>query len=371
MNHREKLRNLYNLSSSINDINDIPQEYQNYITIIADNVYNQKAVYTVLVTLLVHKTLFPKQDIRYHQVNLKDGFSGRTIDTEFITPTLKELGLPSMAESGWLTRSLEQPYPYLLDYQGKISNKKVKLAFLEILDYIQRYSNCSQNILRILLHTIINLQNKNIIEIIKISEPDTLSISNILSVLEEHFSAKYGLRGGSKLPVLAIYAVYKSLIKEIKRYENKTLQILGSHTASDLTSKSSGDIQIFDQNNHLFESVEVKHDKLIDITMVRIAYEKIKKFNPQRYYILSLKDLKDSDLQDIKNLIEEIREEHGCQVILNGVIPTLKYYLRLIPLQNFITNYSDLVVNDTELKIQHKQKWKELIEKLNSDEEIY
>lgn len=371
MNHQEKLRNIYNLSFSINDINDIPQQYQDYITTIADNVNNQKAVYTVLVTLLVHKTLFPEQDIRYHQVSLKDGFSGRTIDTKFITPTLKELKLPSMAESGWLTRSLEQPYPYTLAYQGNISNERVKLAFLKILDYVERYQNSSQNILRILLNNIIDLQNKNIIEISRISDPDTLSISNILSILKEHFLINYHVRGGSKLSVLAIYAVYQSLIKEIKRYENKTLQILGSHTASDLTSRSSGDIEIFDKNNQLFEAIEVKHDKLIDITMVRIAYQKIKKFNPKRYYILSLKDVKDSDLQDIKNLIGEIREEHGCQVILNGVIPTLKYYLRLIPLENFITNYSDLVINDIELKIEHKQKWNELIKKINSDEEIY
>ena len=371
MNHQEKLRSLYNLSSSIDDISDIPQQYQDYITTITENVYNQKAVYTVLVTLLVHKTLFPEQDIRYHQENLNGGFSGRTIDTKFITPTLKELGLPSMAESGWLTRSLEQPYPYTLDYQGKISNKRVKLAFLEILDYIQRYPNSSQNILRILLNKIIDLQNKNIIEINKISDPDTLSISNILSALEEHFLTKYGLSGGSKLPVLAIYSVYQSLINEVKRYENKILHKLGSHTASDLTSRSSGDIQIFDENNHLFESVEIKHDKLIDITMVRIAYEKIKKFNPKRYYILSLKDLKDSDLQDMKKLVQQIRQNHGCQVILNGVIPTLKYYLRLIPLENFMTNYSHLVINDAELKIEHKQKWNELIEKLNSDEGIF
>jgi DNA (cytosine-5)-methyltransferase 1 len=57
--------------------------------------------------------------------------------TLYITPTLKELGLPSMAESGWLTRSLEQPYPYNLDYQGKISNKAVKKAFLNIIDYVE------------------------------------------------------------------------------------------------------------------------------------------------------------------------------------------------------------------------------------------
>ncbi len=54
--------------------------------------------------------------------------SGRSIETKFITPTLKELGLPSMAESGWLTRSLEQPYPYTFDYEGKISGKGISIS---------------------------------------------------------------------------------------------------------------------------------------------------------------------------------------------------------------------------------------------------
>ena len=43
----------------------------------------------------------------------------------------------AMAESGWLTRSLEQPYPYTLDYEGKIRNKTVKDAFLQILNDIE------------------------------------------------------------------------------------------------------------------------------------------------------------------------------------------------------------------------------------------
>ena len=35
----------------------------------------------------------------------------------------------------------------------------------------------------------------------------------------------------------------------------------------------------------------------------------------------------------LKSVIDEVKKEHGCQIIVNGVIHTLKYYLRLI---NFI-----------------------------------
>lgn len=42
-----------------------------------------------------------------------------------------------MKESGWLTRSLEQNIPYELDFLGKIQNKNVKAAFLNILNDVE------------------------------------------------------------------------------------------------------------------------------------------------------------------------------------------------------------------------------------------
>ncbi|MGL5061650.1 MAG: hypothetical protein ACRC62_16900 [Microcoleus sp.] len=365
MNHKEKLKNIYSLSFSISDIKQIPQQYLEYILLIGDQAYKQKGVYTVLVTLLTHKSLFPEQDIRRHQSSMPGGFSGRTIDTVYITPTLKELGLPSMAESGWLTRSLEQPYPYNLDYQGKISNKAVKKAFLSIIDYVQSNPDQADNVLRLILNKVIDVQAQSIVNVAKLVNPDTLNILSIISCLEEHFSTKYQVRGGSKLPVLAIYAAYKSLLDEVKRYENCILAPLGSHTASDLTSRSSGDIEVFDEQGQICEAIEVKHEREIDLRVVRVAYEKIIRFNPKRYYILSCKNIKASEIQEINNIISQVREEHGCQIIINGVIPSIKYYLRLIALENFVSNYSNLVSIDTELQAVHKIKWNELIDKLS------
>lgn len=278
MNHKQKLKNIYSLSFSISDIKNVPQKYLEYILTIGEQAYKQKGVYTVLVTLLTHKSLFPEQDIRKHQSSMAGGFSGRTIDSQSITPTLKELGLPSMAESGWLTRSLEQPYPYNLDYQGKISNKVVKEAFLNIIDYVQKMPEQADDVLRLILNKVIELQAQSIVNITKLVNPETLDILTIISCLEEHISTKYRVRGGSKLPVLAIYAMYKSLINEVKRYENCVLGPLGSHTASDLTSRSSGDIEVFDCQGKVFESVEIKYDKEIDLTIIRIVYEKIRTF---------------------------------------------------------------------------------------------
>ena len=53
-------------------------------------------------------------------------------------------------------------------------------------------------------------------------------------------------------------------------------------------------------------------------------------------------------------------------MIINGTIPTLKYYLRLITsTEKFLDNYSKLVELDQELQVIHKMKWNEILSKLD------
>lgn len=361
MNHKKKLLEIYRHSSIIKNISNVDGDVVEQIVLIGEKISSQKGVFTVLVTLITHKILYPKQDIRYHQSNMEGGFSGRSIDTKYITPTLKELGLPSMAESGWLTRSLEQPYPYFLTYNGKISNKSVKKAFLEIIDYVEKHPKKATSVLRILLNQAIAAQKRLVVPITPLTNPENVTIQKVIESLNIHFSTNYKIHGGSKLPVLAFYAIYELLIDEVKRYENCTLLKLGSHTASDRTSKSSGDIEIL-KNGVAFEAIEVKLDKKIDANMVRITIEKIHRFNLERYYIFSHVGVKAEDKEVIQHLITGTKEKHGCQIILNGVLSTIKYYLRLIDdTQEFIKIYSQLVEEDSELKRVHKMAWNRIV----------
>lgn len=366
MNHKEKLLQIYQSLSEL-EISEIhlPEEYKNYVAEIAKKCFARKAVHTVLITLLVHKILHPSQDIRYHQAEMPGGFSGRTIDTKYITPTLTELGLPAMAESGWLTRSFEQPYPYTLEYNGNISPKSVKTAFLNIIDFVQQYPEKAEDLLKCLLKSIKATKDDNLVEIIKLTNPEKLDIKSIVNALDEHFNYDYKIVGGSKLPVIAFYAIYKILVREISRYNSCTLRKLGSHTASDRTSKTAGDIEVFDCNNNLVEAIEVKHCQEITLQIVYRAKQKIIKHNPSRYYIFASKDIKQSEVEKINNLIKEIADEHGCQVILNGITPTIKYYLRLImSVTEFISEYSQLVESDDEIQKIHKEKWNEILGRL-------
>lgn len=338
------------------------KDTKNNIKTIAEKSFSQKGVFTVLITLAIYKMKHPTQDIRIHQSQLKNGFSGRSIDTKYITPILKKLELPSMSESGWLTRSLEQPYPYTLDYEGKIGNIKVKNAFLQLIFEIEVKNIKPKYILTELFKIVMVIQKQNKIKIQPLLNPEKLTISKMISLLENHFFYNYKTFGGSKLPVLAFYAIYKLIIQQTTRYNSCFLKELGSHTASDRSSKSAGDIEVF-KNGKLFEAIEIKLDKPINENIARIAKEKIVKFNPKRYYLLSCNETND---QKIDKIISEVKKEHGCQIIVNGVIPTLKYYMRLVEnLEDFYKIYSKLIEVDSELKPIHKKAWNDLTEDIN------
>lgn len=140
INPKQTLWEIYQKSDDVSDIT-IDEKINDYLQFILNRISQNKGVYTVLVTLALYKYLNPHQDIRQHKIELPSGFSGRSFDFKYVTPTLKEIGLPAMAESGWLTRSLEQAYPYDMNYRGKITPEALKLAFLHVVDYIQKGKN--------------------------------------------------------------------------------------------------------------------------------------------------------------------------------------------------------------------------------------
>ena len=340
---------------------ELPDSIKQNLDAIARKCYAQKGVYTVLTTLLLYKIDHPGQDIRRHQSNMDGGFSGRSFDTKYVTPELKRLGMPSMAESGWLTRSLEQPFPYDLKYNGKIQGG-IKNDFLMSLDYVEKNPTIAKEMLEFFLAKVQSIVKSNIIEIAPLKDAEQLTIDKIIHALDTHFNYNYGTHHGAKLPVLAFYAIYELIIKEVKRYDGCELAALASLTACDLTSKASGDIEIFRDGKH-FESIEIKLNKKIDAAIVRVVEEKIYKFNPERYYVLSYYGIQEGEEAEIKNIVSRVKHSHGCQIIINGLLPTIKYYLRLISsLKEFVKRYSELVQNDEEIQKIHKEIWNQIIE---------
>lgn len=318
----------------------------------------RKGVFTVLFTSLIYKIIHPEQDVRKHQSGFDGGYSGRTFDTKFITPFLKDKSFPAPSETGWLTRTLETNSPYELDYRPNITPKLLKSAFLKVLHEIHSVTDPKECALYLLQGLTIQRNS----QMIDLAKPVTLPISRIIEILSKHFDKKYSSEGASRLPVLALFASYKCMINEIRRFEGKILLPIESHTSADLRSGRIGDIDIVDEEGKAFEAVEVKHGIPITANLIKIAFEKFKTTQVKRYYLLSTADIDLSQKEEIEIEIERIKNIHGCHVIANGLTNSLKYYLRLLSsTAEFIENYVNLVEEDKALKFEHKKEWNNII----------
>lgn len=362
----EFLENIYNESMAVvgsdNEIkSDLNITIANHLLEILGRSESAKAVITVILTSAVYKKLNPEQDIRNHQTSIPNGYSGRTFDSKFITPFLKSVKFPAMAESGWLTRSLEQKVPYDSNYSGAIRPDSLKSSFLQTIDFIQKGKDIDK-LLSYLFQGLIIQRNAQQIDLAK---PLNLPIATIIDLLSKHFDTRYSAEGASRLPVLALYAAYQCLVNETKRFERKVLLPMENHTSADSRSGRIGDIDIVDEKERAFEAVEVKHGIPITAQLVKDAFEKFKTTQVNRYYLLSTANIDTSQADKINKEIERIKNIHGCHVIANGLTNSLNYYLRLLSdTSEFIENYVNLIEIDTALKFEHKKVWNNIISQM-------
>ncbi|MCE7128288.1 DNA cytosine methyltransferase [Campylobacter coli] len=351
------------IALDFNNISLIDYQLDN-VKIVVEKEESSKAVFTVLVSSLTYKCLHSEQDVRMHKTELKNGYSGRGFDTKFVTPFLKQKQfLGAMKESGWLTRSLEQAHPFTLDFPGKIQSSRLKDAFLQILNDVEVNGANPLEYLLALFNLSIKAKKDRAVEIINpITSENKLDIKDVMAILEKHFYYKYNSRGASILPVVALYSVYECMIMELKRFENKKLLEISSHYSSDKNSGNAGDIVVLNSDNSLYEVVEVKFDIEPSLIMLLDAYSKIKPTSIQRYYILSTKIANDAAVKQINDKIKEIRKEHGCQVIVNGLMQSLKYYLRLLSNTDlFIERYAKNLQKHPEINSEHKVSWNNIV----------
>ena len=359
-------------------LGNLSTQEKSWVSVIAKEASSQKAVLTVLITSLVKKIETPSQDVRLHQSKMNGGYSGRTLDTNIVTPFMhRNFKKYSMKESGWLTRSLEQPVPFTLDYPGEIRDKEVKDAFLQILNLIEE-KNADPEKYLIVIFIYLELEKRAIqtylSRVPRISSG--VPIELVVSLLTEHFNRPYHSYGASKLPVLVIYSLYQTMVTELVRFKSKKLLLLKSHVTADLKAKSLGDVEVIDEHGDFFEVVEIKFGIPISYDMVKIAYdEKIKSSSVNRYYFLTSAEpyINEDEKEDLTELIAQIRKDHGCEVILNGLIPSIKYYLRLIgSTRDFIERYSQNlkqeIATSSEIKKEHVEAWVELLKRIDKQE---
>lgn len=200
------------------------------------------------------------------------------------------------------------------------------------------------------------------------AQSGTVTIETIVNLLQRHFFHDYGVAGASRLPVLGVYSMYK-IFMVIGRYNTKTLSPLKTHTTSDTKFGGIGDIEVLDEKGNFFEAIEIKHNISISPELIHYAYQKFCETSVSRYYLLTTAEPNVDNPDTVDSLIHQIRVQHGCEVIVDGILPSLKYYLRLLSdPQLFLHVYSKNLHLDfngnTDVKEIHLRRWNELLEPL-------
>ncbi len=353
-----------NRADTFNDV------IRNDIDFLIAKIEKNKSIVAALITSLVKKISDPEQDIRLHRTDFENGYSARSLDTKFTTPFFKKY-FPKYAnkESSFLTLATRERIKWTKD-EGKglkIRDKKLKDSFLNVFEQIEIGNKNPNEYLTYLFCRLIELSIKDGLVFQSAEEQNedvyVLNINLIIEMLQKHFSEKLS----SRLPVIAIYSVYEILIPNSKRYENKKLLSLQVHTSSD--KHGFGDIEIYDDKDEPFEIVEIKHNIPIDKYLIFDIVKKIEQTKINRYYILTTFqegfETKETE-KFVNEFILQIKRQKGVDIIANGIIPTLKYYLRFIDDYNlFVRSYTKNLINDaknsTEIKTFHIEKWIEIL----------
>lgn len=345
---------------------DLPNEglsarFQEALERMSRSAEKASAAFTNIVTCLTIKVVMPEVDIRYHQVQIqKDtdrpaGFGFRNLSEVVIYPWLSDHTFDG-AKSGWQTRTLERLKPYTLDYAENIGD--VKEPFLTCFDEVEEQGQSAVLGLRYLLFLqVVSRESKHI----RLSVPQTQDIALIVELFRQHFFHSYRARGASRLPVLALYAIYSVMMDELGRFQGKELKLLEEHSAADVQTGAVGDIEVVSTHNQsVFEAIEVKHNIPMSEKIVIDVEQKISTKKLDRYYILTTHANCEPDAQTMQR-IRGIRTLYQCQIIANGVLPSLRYYLRLVtdPSQVF-PRYVTLLQDDLAIAHEHLVVWNEI-----------
>jgi len=324
----------------------------------------QKATtgYLNIVTGLAIKAAYgEKVDVRYHQTQIQKntdrpaGFNFRGVSESIIYHWMEKHEFHG-AKSGWQTRTFERPKPYFLDYDENIG--VIKEPFLALYDQLETHHQDAKLGLALLLLRRIELREKANITLAIPKIQDVIQITNLFA---SHFFYKFkDSKGGSRLPVLALYAIYKVLVSELNRFDGKVLKELEMHSAADSQTGSLGDIEVANEDGSIFEVVEVKHMIPITKELVDVAKQKIRGSQVDRYYILTTHSQHEPS-DEVNREVDNVKRLLGTQMIVNGVIPSIKYYLRMLSNPgSVLPYYAKELEKDTGISFEHRDVWNKI-----------
>jgi DNA (cytosine-5)-methyltransferase 1 len=316
----------------------------------------------VALTLSAYKAVAPQQDITAHMTDFPGGFAGRAIDTDVTVPFLQAHSLPKSSQSHWLTRRIVERRLT----KGLIPKTTPKQAGPLLVQVVNAVNDSNDPEVAAAVVTLIMLElvlerNRSRVSL---TRPKHLTIAEVVALLDRHFS-RYYKKNAPRLPQLAMYAAYECLLDSVERYSALALDPLLSVKAADRKAGTVGDVVVRSEGVP-FEGVEVKLGIPVSQTHVFDAIDKLRSATVERYFVLSTAGVDSGDRDAVEQLVGEFRASNGCEIIVNGVVETISYYMRLLESPfDFIVRYVNLVETDDDLGYEHRVAWNEICAELH------
>lgn len=230
-----------------------------------------RALVGLTVLQLAVKAIEPSQSIRLHKggsrgsgFGWRQGISMRSIDTEYITPVLREEGLVKLNSFGFMmTRTLAENYPYTKVY--KAAMRGARAEWIDIVDGIERGEMQPLPALQYFLAKLLNNAAKFeelAIDTLKttqekIDSGEIRCIDDVLKIVGQHMSeSSYAAR----IMEISMHALMQAL-QEVGALGSASLIPLSQMRSANKKHGNIGDIELHDAGK-IIEAWDAKYGKV-------------------------------------------------------------------------------------------------------------
>ena len=195
----------------------------------------------------------------------------------------------------------------------------------------------------------------------------SLQIDSLIQLVREEF--RVDSDGESLLPIIVVYSLYQCLTRETTRLENKRL--VARYTNKRWRQNPIGVIEVIGDNGEPIEVLVIRNRETITRQMIQSTLRKSRRSPIRRYYFLTTAEpfVKQREQENIQDIVQKMQIKYNCEIFIDGVLPTLKYYLRAISVpalfwQKYCDNQKLVPLSALDPKKTHLKKWKSIMKQI-------
>jgi SacI restriction endonuclease len=335
----------------------VDETIANQIQYVACNLKNRAGV-RLLMACLLAKLDNPRVDVRkpYTEIGSADSFSGRRYDERYLSPFIHQHQLPCNSTTAFLTPAFRNRNVALtkdLNLVGK--PPQLYQTVLHLLALVHDQQVLPDVMLMEILRCLVNDRNRaqsRMAELLQNLRQETgllLSSEDILGLITQHLN----LKGTSRLPVLLIAAIYRTL----EALSDERVLTLESHNAADIQTGAIGDVEvvILDQQQVL-TSYEIKDKRVTREDVDRALQKIITVTHALDNYIFITTEPIDAVVQNYCRSLYPVTG--GIEFVILDCIDFLRQFLHLFhrSRQVFLDHYQSLILAEPQSSVSQPVK---------------